>query len=163
VREGRPVLVVQSASATQANLLSDVQFCHAKPTAPSYKARPELNPACTAQVKDHARQVLEKYIGKPFFDGWYAENQPRMTEKDVQRGLAWLEDRFYVIRHEDDGLPSVDWVLDLARAAVLRWGPVPDSEVQARGVPGFGSLRGVGFLRVWQLGKGSGFSGFGRG
>eukprot|EP00884_Botryococcus_braunii_P004140 jgi/Botrbrau1/13727/Bobra.0356s0007.1 len=74
------------------------------------------------KVKDHARQILEKHIGKPFFDGWYAQNQPRMTEKDVQEGLAWLEDRFYVIRHEDDGLPSVDWVLDLARAAVLRYG-----------------------------------------
>lgn len=72
------------------------------------------------QVKDHARQILEKHIGKPFFDGWYSENQARMTEKEVKEGLAWLEDRFYVIRHEDDGLPSVDWVLDLARAAVLR-------------------------------------------
>jgi hypothetical protein len=73
------------------------------------------------QVKDHARQLLEKYVGKPFFDALYAGNQPRMSPEEVESGLAWLDDRFHVIRHEDDGLPSIDWVLDLARAAVLRW------------------------------------------
>lgn len=35
--------------------------------------------------------------------------------------MAWLDERFHLIRYEDDELPSVDWVLDLARAAVLRW------------------------------------------
>ena len=44
-----------------------------------------------------------------------------MGAGDVEKGLAWLDDRFHVIRYEDDELPSVDWVLDLARAAVLRW------------------------------------------
>ena len=39
----------------------------------------------------------------------------------MEEGLQWLDDRFHVIRYEDDELPSVDWVLDLARAAVLRW------------------------------------------
>ena len=47
----------------------------------------------------------------------------RMDEVEVEEGLEWLEDRFHVIRYEDDELPSVDWVLDLARAAVLRCWP----------------------------------------
>ena len=75
------------------------------------------------QVKDHARQLLEKYVGKPFLDpeqARYGDEGSRMGAEDVEEGLAWLDDRFHVIRYEDDELPSVDWVLDLARAAVLR-------------------------------------------
>ena len=74
-------------------------------------------------MKDHARQLLEKYIGKPFLDprqARYGDAGSRMQAADVEAGLAWLDDRFHLIRYEDDELPSVDWVLDLARAAVLR-------------------------------------------
>ena len=57
--------------------------------------------------------------------GRYAGSAVRMDEGEVEEGLEWLEDRFHVIRYEDDELPSVDWVLDLARAAVLRcWPPM---------------------------------------
>ena len=55
--------------------------------------------------------------------GRYAGSSVRMDEGEVEEGLEWLEDRFHVIRYEDDELPSVDWVLDLARAAVLRCWP----------------------------------------
>ncbi|KAK9909228.1 hypothetical protein WJX75_009173 [Coccomyxa subellipsoidea] len=74
------------------------------------------------KVKDHARQLLEKYIGKPFLDAKYAGKAARMEAQDVEEGLQWLEERFHVVRCEDDELPSVDWVLGLARAAVLRYG-----------------------------------------
>ncbi|CAL8460519.1 g48 [Coccomyxa elongata] len=74
------------------------------------------------KVKDHARQLLEKYIGKPFLDAKYAGKAARMGPQDVEEGLQWLEERFHVVRCEDDELPSVDWVLGLARAAVLRYG-----------------------------------------
>ena len=43
-----------------------------------------------------------------------------MDESELEEGLQWLDDRFHVIRYEDDELPSIDWVLNLARAAVLR-------------------------------------------
>ena len=76
--------------------------------------------SCVMQVKDHARQLLEKYIGKPFLDAKYAGKAARMEAQDVEEGLQWLEERFHVVRCEDDELPSVDWVLGLARAAVLR-------------------------------------------
>lgn len=72
------------------------------------------------QVKDHARQLIEKYIGKPMLPARYAGTSICMSNEDLESGLEWLDDRFHVIRYEDDELPSVDWVLDLARAAVLR-------------------------------------------
>ena len=74
-------------------------------------------------MTDHARQLLEKYMGRPFLDpeqARYGGESGRMSAADVEEGLSWLDDRFHVIRYEDDELPSVDWVLDLARAAVLR-------------------------------------------
>ena len=72
------------------------------------------------QVKDHARQLLEKRLRAPFFDVRYGAGRQRMKPEDVTEGLAWLEDRFHLIRHEDEQLPSVEWVLSIARAAVLR-------------------------------------------
>ncbi|XP_022845855.1 twinkle homolog protein, chloroplastic/mitochondrial isoform X3 [Olea europaea var. sylvestris] len=46
------------------------------------------------KVREHARKLLEKHIRKPFFD----------------------------VRCENDCLPSINWVLELARFAVLRHG-----------------------------------------
>lgn len=43
-----------------------------------------------------------------------------MSPDEVQRGLTWLSERFVLIRYEDEELPSIDWVLDTARAAVMR-------------------------------------------
>ena len=57
---------------------------------------------------------------KPFFDGGYAGSTPRMSVEDLQEGMAWVDDRFFPIRYEDEALPSVDWVLNVAKAAVLR-------------------------------------------
>lgn len=73
------------------------------------------------QVTDHARQLMEKHLGKPFFDGGYAGSVARMTADDLQEGLAWVDDRFFPIRYEDEALPSVEWVLNVAKAAVLRY------------------------------------------
>lgn len=74
------------------------------------------------KVHEHARKLIEKHVGKPFFDGEYAANAQRMSPAELQRAKAWLNDTFYLIRHEDDELPSIDWVLGLARAAVMRYG-----------------------------------------
>ena len=73
------------------------------------------------QVTDHARQLMEKYLRKPFFDGGYAGSMPRMNAADLEEGIAWVDDRFFPIRYEDEALPSVDWVLNVAKAAVLRY------------------------------------------
>ena len=80
------------------------------------------------QVTDHARQLMEKHMQKPFFDGGYAGSTPRMSAEEVQEGMAWVDDRFFPIRYEDEALPSVDWVLNVAKAAVLR-SPVPHPSI----------------------------------
>ena len=60
---------------------------------------------------------------KPFFSQQsYAQGSLRMSDEEYRRGKAWLDAHFALIRHEDDELPSIDWVLGLARAAVLRYG-----------------------------------------
>ena len=75
------------------------------------------------KVTDHARKLIEKFVGKPFFSQQsYAQGSLRMSDEEYRRGKAWLDDHFALIRHEDDELPSIDWVLGLARAAVLRYG-----------------------------------------
>ncbi|KAG6500875.1 hypothetical protein ZIOFF_040733 [Zingiber officinale] len=67
------------------------------------------------KVEEHARKLLEKHIKKPFFSA-------RMTVEEFEAGKKWLDDTFYLIRCEDDCLPSVTWVLDCAKLAVLRYG-----------------------------------------
>lgn len=73
-------------------------------------------------VRQHARKLLEKHMKKPFFDARYGESAERMSAKELEEGKQWLSDTFYLIRCEDDALPNIKWVLDLARAAVLRHG-----------------------------------------
>lgn len=78
-------------------------------------------PHSLSQARDHARQLLEKYTGKPFFDNAnYSNGKERMNKEEVSQGLEWLADRFFIIRYEDEALPSVEWVLEIARVAVLR-------------------------------------------
>lgn len=92
------------------------------------------------RVQDHARQLLEKKVRKPFFNNtFYGRGFGRMTPQELHDGLAWIDDRFCLIRFEDDALPSVDWVLDKARAAVFRHGIRglvidPYNEVRSGGV-----------------------------
>lgn len=74
------------------------------------------------KVREHARKLLEKHLSMPFFDAPYANSVPRMTPEDLAKGQEWLNASFYPIRCEDEELPSVDWVLNLARAAVMRHG-----------------------------------------
>jgi len=76
-------------------------------------------------VRHHARQLLEKYVGKPFFDrALYSKDQGlrRMSPEELEAGLEWVSGHFSIIRFEDDSLPSVDWVLEKAKSAVMRFG-----------------------------------------
>lgn len=74
------------------------------------------------KVRDHARKLLEKHIKKPFFDARYGGSVERMSQDEFEEGKEWLNETFHLIRCEDDCLPSIDWVLNLAKAAVLRHG-----------------------------------------
>ncbi|CAN1226461.1 Twinkle homolog protein, chloroplastic/mitochondrial [Linum grandiflorum] len=74
------------------------------------------------KVRDHARKLMEKHLRKPFFDAPYGQSAERLSTEEYERGKQWLNDTFYLIRCEDDALPSIRWVLSLAKAAVLRYG-----------------------------------------
>ncbi|KAL8508284.1 hypothetical protein ACS0TY_018756 [Phlomoides rotata] len=75
------------------------------------------------KVREHARKLLEKHIKKPFFDVRYGESaDERMSVEELEQGKKWLSDSFSLIRCENDCLPNITWVLDLARIAVLRHG-----------------------------------------
>ncbi|KAM0905708.1 hypothetical protein ACQ4PT_017224 [Festuca glaucescens] len=74
------------------------------------------------KVRDHARKLLEKHIKKPFFNARYGGSVERMSPDEFEEGKQWLNETFHLIRCEDDSLPSINWVLDLAKAAVLRHG-----------------------------------------
>ncbi|KAK9058028.1 hypothetical protein SSX86_022868 [Deinandra increscens subsp. villosa] len=73
-------------------------------------------------VREHGRKLLEKHLKKPFFDVRYGKHVERMSLEELEVGKQWLSDTFHLIRCENDCLPSVKWVLDLAKAAVLRYG-----------------------------------------
>lgn len=74
------------------------------------------------KVREHARKLLEKRMKKPFFDVRYGKSVERMSVEDLEEGKQWLNDTFHLIRCENDCLPSINWVLGLAKAAVLRHG-----------------------------------------
>eukprot|EP00803_Ostreobium_quekettii_P004270 evm.model.scf_905.1 EVM.evm.TU.scf_905.1 scf_905:1034-6209(-) len=79
--------------------------------------------AMEKNVGDHGRQLMEKHLKKPFFSHVnYAEGAERMSLEEVKKGIEWLDDWCHLIRCEGDTLPSVDWLLDLARVAVRRYG-----------------------------------------
>jgi twinkle protein len=66
---------------------------------------------------EHAAKWAEKYLAKPFTEG----PTPRMTEEELRRAIVWVDRHFVTIRHGDDS-PTIDWVLDKARIAVMRYG-----------------------------------------
>lgn len=74
------------------------------------------------KVREHARKLLEKHVKKPFFDVRYGAQAERMSVEELEEGKKWLRETFYLIRCENEGLPNIDWVLKLAKAAVMRHG-----------------------------------------
>jgi twinkle protein len=45
-----------------------------------------------------------------------------MTRVDAKAALDWIDEHFFFIRADDDAPPTVEWILERARAAVLRDG-----------------------------------------
>jgi twinkle protein len=66
---------------------------------------------------EHIAKLAEKHLGLPFWDG----PTRRMSETDLQRAMDWINDHFHLIRFDDEA-PTIDAILEKARAAVLRHG-----------------------------------------
>jgi twinkle protein len=66
---------------------------------------------------EHIAKLAEKHLGIPFWDG----PTMRMNEAELEHGMAWVNDRFYLIRADDEA-PTIEWILERAKAAVMRHG-----------------------------------------
>ena len=66
---------------------------------------------------EHIAKLAEKHLGQPFWEG----PTPRMSELDLRVAMQWLGEHFYFIRAGDEA-PTIDWILETARAAVMRHG-----------------------------------------
>jgi len=66
---------------------------------------------------EHIAKLAEKFSGLPFWDG----PTPRMSEKNLQRAIDWITDHFFLIRFDDEA-PTIEAILEKARAAVVRHG-----------------------------------------
>jgi twinkle protein len=63
-----------------------------------------------------------------------------MSESDLQQAMDWIADRFYLIRFDDEA-PTIEAILEKARAAVMRHGIRglvidPYNEIEHRRPPG---------------------------
>jgi twinkle protein len=66
---------------------------------------------------EHIAKLAEKYLGLPFWDG----PSSRMSELDLERAIEWVN-RYFVLIRADDGAPTVEWILNTGRGAVMRHG-----------------------------------------
>jgi twinkle protein len=67
--------------------------------------------------EEHLAKLAEKHLGAPFFDG----PTRRMTRNEFGEAMAWMNDHFEFIRTDDEA-PTINWILERARIAVLRHG-----------------------------------------
>lgn len=85
---------------------------------------------------EHTAKLAEKYLGLPFWDG----PRGRMSERDLEEAIEWVHRHFVLIRADDEA-PTIDWILDKADAAVMRFGcrgliVDPYNEIEHRRPPG---------------------------
>lgn len=69
-------------------------------------------------VDNHITHLLPKVVSKPFRQN--RDGDP-MTQADMERGLAFINEHFFFIVPEED-LLSVDVILEKARMAIFRYG-----------------------------------------
>lgn len=69
------------------------------------------------KVEQHIARILEKRSRAPFHDGPHR----RMSEPEMLEALDWL-DQWYVFISTDQDTPTIDWILERAKAAALRHG-----------------------------------------
>lgn len=66
---------------------------------------------------NHVADLCEIWAGVPFEEG----PTRRISEEDLGLALAWLNERIYLLGAVEH-TPTVDWLLERARAAVIRYG-----------------------------------------
>jgi hypothetical protein len=64
--------------------------------------------------------VLTCAAGKPFFSAVYSHGSTRMDTQELVDALVWIDTQFHIIRPMPDTMPTIEYILDKARAAVMR-------------------------------------------
>ena len=64
----------------------------------------------------HVSKIAQKYAGKPFF------GNHRLSRQELEDAMAWANNHFEFIYPDGTATTSIDWVLEKARAAVMRDG-----------------------------------------
>jgi twinkle protein len=67
--------------------------------------------------EEHISKLVEKRLRLPFWDG----PRQRMSEAELAEASDWVDDHFVFIRADDEA-PTIDWILEMAVAAVVRYG-----------------------------------------
>jgi twinkle protein len=67
--------------------------------------------------EEHIAKLAEKRLGTPFWDG----PTSRMSESELHQAMGWAADHFVFMRADDEA-PTIDWILERARIAVMRHG-----------------------------------------
>lgn len=68
--------------------------------------------------EEHVTKLVEKHMRLPFWPG----PSQRMSEAELKFGVHWVDQHFHFIRGGDDDTPTIDWILEIAKAAVMRHG-----------------------------------------
>jgi twinkle protein len=73
------------------------------------------------KVIDHARHLVEKHIGKPLLENFYVNGHTRMSSRETEEAVNFIDRHFYLIR-DGKKLPKIDWVVEKAELALFRYG-----------------------------------------
>ena len=66
---------------------------------------------------NHLTKLIELRKRAPFWPG----PSQRLSLEEVEDAVSWIKERFIFIR-DDEESPTLDWILETAKAAVLRYG-----------------------------------------
>ena len=73
--------------------------------------------AASTPSDEHISKLAEKHLALPFWEG----PRQRLSETELRRAIDWIDQHFSLIRFDGDA-PTIDAILDRARAAVMRHG-----------------------------------------
>lgn len=74
--------------------------------------------------------LLTAFAGKAFLDAPYSQGTTKLDYYEVLDAVQWLDAHFHLIRPPRDEMPSIEYILDRARAAVLRCGLMSSAGVE---------------------------------
>ena len=114
VREGELTVVTGTPGAGKSEFVDAICMNLAQELGWNFALCSFENPA-----DEHIGKLAEKRTGMPFGDG----PTMRMSERDLRGAVEWIGDHFVFIRADnDDANLTIDWILETAAAAVLRYG-----------------------------------------